>query len=255
MTFVLQKMIWFLIMPLSLALILVFIGLITIARRKRLGVALISFALLLLYFLSLSGTADVILGPLERRYPPFKTDMVGVAAVNAVVVPGGGSVALDWAGSNPVPNAETLSRLVLGVELAKKLGVPLVLCGGNGEPFSTSVNDADAMAQSAYYMGMPKEQVILENTSRNTLENSFAVRKLVKGDRIILATSAYYMRRAYAMFSRRGFTVIPAPTFFLAQTRKVSFNSFIPKAGGLNCSTVGIAEWVSMAWWHMRGEI
>jgi uncharacterized SAM-binding protein YcdF (DUF218 family) len=248
-------MIWFLIMPLSLTLILVVIGLVIIAWRRRTGIALISFALTLLYLLSLSHTADLILRPLERRYPPLKVDMVDASSVDAVVVPGGGSVDLDWAGSPPVPNAETLSRLVTGVELAKRLRVPLVLCGGNGEPFATTINDADAMATSAYAMGMPKEQVIIENMSRNTLENSFAVRKMVKGSRIILATSAYYMRRAYAMFSRRGFSVIPAPTFFLAQTRKVSFNSFITKASDLSRSTVGLAEWTSMVWWHIRGEI
>jgi uncharacterized SAM-binding protein YcdF (DUF218 family) len=255
MTFVLQKMMWFLIMPLPLAFIIVVIGLIVIARRRRLGMALISLALIMLYSLSLSHTADLILKPLERRYPLLKADRVAIASVDAVVVPGGGSVDLDWAGSIPVPNAETLSRLVTGVELAKRLRVPLILCGGNGEPFATKVNDAEAMAPSAYAMGMPKEQVIIESASRNTLENSFAVRKIVKGNRIILVTSAYYMRRACAMFGRRGFSVVPAPTFFLSQTRKVSFNSFIPKASDLYRSTVGLAEWASMAWWHMRGEI
>lgn len=239
-------------MPLSVALILVCIGLVTIKRRKRLGQALILFAVMLLYVLSLGHTADLILKPLEGRYPPLKNLKL---AVDAVVVPGGGSVDLEWIGSHPVPNAETLSRLVAGTELAKKLKVPLVLCGGNGEPFATKVNDADAMEQTAYAMGMPKEQVIIENVSRNTLENSHAVRKLVTGNRIVLATSAYYMRRAVALFTRRGFTVIPAPTFFLVQTRTFSFNSFIPKAGDLDRSTIGIAEWVSMLWWHIRGEI
>lgn len=252
MTFVLQKMIWFLIMPLSAALILVLVGLSLINGNKRFGRGLPLFAVLLLYVLSLGHTADFILKPLEGRYPPLKNEMI---AVDAIVVPGGGSVDLDWTNADPVPNEETLSRLVTGVVLAKRLRVPLVLCGGNGEPFATKVNDADAMAPSAYAMGMPREQVIIENVSRNTLENSYAVRKLVKGNRIVLATSAYYMRRAKALFARRGFTVIPAPTFFLAQTRKVSFNSFIPKATDLHHSTVGLAEWASMAWWHVRGEI
>lgn len=239
-------------MPLSVTLILVLISLVLINGNKRISRALIVFAVILLYVLSLGHTADFILKPLEGRYPLLKNAKI---TVDAVVVPGGGSVDLEWINAAPVPNEETLSRLVTGVELAKRLRVPLILCGGNGEPFATKVNDADVMAQSAYDMGMPKEQVIIENVSRNTLENSYAVRKLVKGDRIILATSAYYMRRAKALFTRRGFTVIPAPAFFLAQTRKVSFNSFIPKATDLYRSTVGLAEWASMAWWHVRGEI
>jgi uncharacterized SAM-binding protein YcdF (DUF218 family) len=252
MTFVLQKMIWFMIMPLSLALILLFAGLMLKNENKRLGRILTIFAVLLLYLLSLGHTADFILKPLEGRYAPLKNDKI---AVDAVVVPGGGSVDLGWINAAPVPNEETLARIVTGVELAKRLRVPLILCGGNGEPFATKINDADAMAPSAYAMGMPREQVIIENGSRNTLENSYAVRKLVHGNRIALATSAYYMRRAKAMFTRRGFTVIPAPTFFLAQTRYVSFNSFIPKATDLYRSSIGLAEWVNMAWWDIRGEL
>jgi len=252
MTFVLQKMIWFLFTPLSVTLILMFISLFLIDGNKRIGRVLTSLSVLLLYSLSLGLTADLILKPLEGRYPQLKNEKI---TADAVVVPGGGSVDLEWINATPVPNEETLSRLVTGVEWAKKLRVPLILSGGNGEPFTTKVNDADAMAPSAYAMGVPKEQVIIENVSRNTLENSYAVRKLVKGDRIVLATSAYYMRRAKALFTRRGFTVIPAPTFFLAQTRTVSFNSFIPKANDLYRSTVGLAEWVDMAWWYVRGEL
>jgi uncharacterized SAM-binding protein YcdF (DUF218 family) len=67
---------------------------------------------------------------------------------------------------------------------------------------------------------MTRSTVIVENRSRNTLENAREVRKILKGKRIILATSAYYMRRAVAMSRRQGFTVIPSPTFYLVQTRR-----------------------------------
>jgi len=106
--------------------------------------------------------------------------------------------------------------------MAKKGEIPLVLCGSNGEPFATSLNDADCMAEAAYAMGMARNRFIVENRSRNTLENAREVRKILKGKRVILATSAYYMRRAVAMFTRQGFTVIPAPTYYLVQTRKMA---------------------------------
>ena len=252
MAFVFQKIIWFLALPLPSLMFLILAGLLVSRRWKLFGKALILFGIAALYVLSLGSTADMILKPLERGFPPLKG---GRLAADAVVVPGGGSVDLDWMNAAPVPNAETLSRLVTGIEFAKKLRAPLVLCGGNGEPFSTKLNDADVMAAAAYAMGMPRDRVVVENVSRNTLENSHAVRKLVKGDRIILATSAYYMRRAQAMFRKRGFTVIPAPSFFLAQTPVPSPASFIPKAADLNRSTVGIAEWMSLAWWRVRGEL
>ena len=252
MLFILQKIIWSLILPLTLVLFLISAGLLILKKRINIGKGLVLSGLIVLYVLSLGHTADFILKPLEGKYPPLIAEKL---AVDAVVVPGGGSVDLAWINTRPVPNAETFSRVVLGVELARKFKVPLVLCGGNGEPFTTTVRDAEPMAAAAYAMGLPSKQALVENESRNTLENARAVRKLLKKDRIILATSAYYMRRAKAMFTRQGFTVIPAPTFFLAQNRVFSYASFIPKAGDLSRSTTGIAEWISLAWWSLRGEV
>lgn len=252
MTFVLQKILWFLVLPPSSLIIIILAGLFLLDRKRKLGRVLILSGLALLYLLSLGHVADILLKPLESAVSPLASSEL---AADAVVVPGGGSVDLDWLDAEPVPNSETYTRLVKGVELARRLGLPLVLTGGNGEPFSTKVNDAEIMAEAAVRLGIPAKQVIVENVSRNTLENSHAVRKLVKGNRIILVTSAYYMKRAAAMFSKRGFTVIPAPTYYLAQTGKFSIVSFIPGASHLLRSTVAIAEWLSLAWWGVRGEM
>jgi len=250
--FTIQKLAWFMAIPPASLILLMLLGVAISGKRRTLGGALILSGLLLLYLLSLGPVAGLLLKPLESASHPLQKPP---AAVDAVVVPGGGSVNLSWAGAHSYPNAETLTRLVKGVELAKKLRIPLVLTGGNGEPFATTLNDADVMAEAAYAMGMPRSQVIVENRSRNTLENSQAVRKLLKGNRIILATSAYYMKRAIAMFTKRGFTVIPAPTYFRYQTGKTGPASFIPSAGAFAASSQALAEWLSLAWWGLRGEM
>ncbi len=252
MFFVLQKMIWLLILPPASLLVLMAAGFIFMDRHRRTGKALIISGIVLLYLLSLSHVADFILMPLERVHPPLTNENI---SADAVVVPGGGSVDMDWLRADPTPNAETTARLVKGVALARKFRIPLIVTGGNGEPFSTELRDADVMAAAALHMGIPARQLIIENQSRNTLENSRAVRKLVKGNRIILATSAYYMRRAVAMFERQKFTVIPAPVYFLTQNRKCNLTALMPGAFNLMRSSTGIAEWISIAWWHLRGEI
>ncbi|HLO26730.1 MAG TPA: ElyC/SanA/YdcF family protein [Geobacteraceae bacterium] len=252
MLFTLQKIIWFLVMPPASLFLVLLVGVAVSWKRRMAGSLLILAGLVLFYLLSIAPVADVLLEPLERAAFPLQKIP---ATADAVVVPGGGSVDLAWCGASPVPNAETMTRLVKGVELAKRMNIPLVLAGGNGEPFATVLNDADVMADAAYAMGMSRNRMIVENRSRNTLENSHAVRRLVKGNRIILATSAYYMKRADAMFTRRGFTVIPAPTYHLVQTRKSGPASLIPRAGIFANSTVALAEWLSMAWWRIRGEM
>ena len=252
MWFAIQKIIWFLLLPPSSLLVLILAGQLLMEKRRQLGKALLLSGLALFYLLSLAHVADLIIKPLERDSPPLKGKRI---AADAVVVLGGGSVDRDWLGAAPVPNAETFSRLVTGVELANKLRVPLILSMGIGEPFATKVNDAETMARAAIAMGIPRKRVVIENQSRNTLENSFAVRKLLKGDRIVLVTSAYHMKRAAIMFTKRGFSVTPAPAYYLGQTRKWSPVFLIPGAGNFARSTVGIAEWISLAWWRLRGEL
>ena len=252
MLFTLQKIIWFLLMPPASLLLLICLGLLVSRRRKKTGRALVFAGLFLLYLLSLAPVANMLLRPLESATPPLQKLP---AAADAVVVPGGGSVDLSWLGAAPVPNSETWTRLVKGVEIARKMRLPLVLTGGNGEPFATTLNDADVMAEAVYALGFPRSQVIVENRSRNTLENSREVRKIVHGNRIVLATSAYYMKRAVAMFTRRGFTVIPAPTCHQVQTRKTGPVLLIPGAANLANSSRAFAEWLSLAWWGLRGEL
>jgi uncharacterized SAM-binding protein YcdF (DUF218 family) len=251
-TFVLQKIVWYLFLPPGSLLMMAAAGVIIISRRRRAGYCMIVSSLLLQYLLSLGPTADLILRPLENRYRPLTAEKI---SADAVVVPGGGSVDMAWLGAEPVPNAETGARLAKGVELAKRFKTKLILTGGNGEPFSMRLADADVMAPAALRMGISPRQLVIEPVSRNTLENSYAVRAIEKGDCIILVTSAYYMRRAVLMFERRGFKVIPAPVYFLTQSHALNASSLIPGAVNLMHSSVGIAEWIGMAWWRVRGEI
>ena len=252
MLFALQKIIWFVLLPPASLILLMLLGMGISGKRRRLGRLFIFSGVFLLYLLSLGPVADTLLKPLERTARPLK-GFPGPA--DAVVVPGGGSVDRSWIGAPPSPNSETYTRLVTGVQLAKNMNIPLILSGGNGEPFATTVNDADVMAKAAYAMGMAPDRVIIESRSRNTLENAREVRKLLKGNRIVLSTSAYYMKRAVAMFARQGFSVVPAPSYYLAQTRKKGFALLLPRADNLADSSKALAEWISLGWWKIRGEI
>jgi len=111
------------------------------------------------------------------------------------------------------------------------------------------------MAAAALGLGMPRSQIMVENLSRNTLENAHAVRRIITGNRIILVTSAYYMKRAVNLFRKRGFTVIPAPVYHLVQLRKTGLFTLVPSAEFLARSSTALAEWMSLGWWYIRGEL
>ena len=125
--------------------------------------------------------------------------------------------------------------LVLGSIKAAKYRVPvaveaykagrakkILLCGGKLREFPDGKRtEAQDMYQAALAMGVPSEDLILENSSQNTVENIlFALIALQRAlwlnrvSRVLLVTTAYHMRRSLAI-ARYLFpahiTVLPCP--------------------------------------------
>ncbi len=125
--------------------------------------------------------------------------------------------------------------IVLGSSKAAKYRVPaaveaynagragkLLLCGGVLREFSIGkCSEAEYMCKVALDLGIANENVILENSSQNTVENIlFALIELQrtlglnKVRRVLLVTTAYHMRRSLAIaryLFPEHITVIPCP--------------------------------------------
>ncbi len=98
----------------------------------------------------------------------------------------------------------------------------LLLCGGKLRDFPEGrCTEAEHMQRAALQAGVAPEDVILENSSQNTVENLlFALTELQKAfwlnrvHRVLLVTTAYHMRRSLAI-ARYLFpahiAVIPCP--------------------------------------------
>jgi uncharacterized SAM-binding protein YcdF (DUF218 family) len=111
------------------------------------------------------------------------------------------------------------------------------------------------MAAVAERMGVPRSLILLDRTSHNTLENAAAVRALISSRKILLVTSASHMKRAVAMFSKAGFTVIPAPCGYRARSRAHTPLNYIPRADHLETSSLALAEYISLTWYGLRGKL
>ena len=125
--------------------------------------------------------------------------------------------------------------IVLGSIKAAKYRVPvaveaykagraskLMLCGGKLRDFSDGhYSEAEHMRRAALALGVAEEDVVLENSSQNTVENIlFALVELQrtfwlnKVRRVLLVTTAYHMRRSLAIaryLLPKHITVIPCP--------------------------------------------
>lgn len=110
--------------------------------------------------------------------------------------------------------------IVLGSDKASKYRVPvavdaynagraskIMLCGGALRDFSVGkCSEAEHMCKTVLELGVAEENVILENSSQNTVENIlFALVELQrtfwlnKVRRVLLVTTTYHMRRSLAI--------------------------------------------------------
>ena len=79
------------------------------------------------------------------------------------------------------------------------LAPTLVFTGGVGEH---PPSEAQVAAGLAAEWGVPREAMVLEETSTSTEENASRARELLDADRILLVTDAYHTFRAKRVFGR-----------------------------------------------------
>jgi uncharacterized SAM-binding protein YcdF (DUF218 family) len=124
----------------------------------------------------------------------------------------------------------------------------IVVLGG-GE-----MTEADAMRLFLTDLGVPKEAIVIEGASINTIENIRYVRKLVKDGRVALVTSASHMPRALRLARTAGLNVEAFPTDWGAplETRG-TLDYWIPSLGALSVSSIALLEILANTF-DRRGE-
>lgn len=104
-----------------------------------------------------------------------------------------------------VSGGDTIGRTKKGIELYKQAYAPkLLLSGDAADPKSPS--NAKVMRNFAIDNGVPEEDIIIEENSKDTYQNATeSILKLIKvgpQQQIILVTSPYHSRRARLEFQR-----------------------------------------------------
>jgi uncharacterized SAM-binding protein YcdF (DUF218 family) len=111
-------------------------------------------------------------------------------------------------------NEASCARVEHGVHLFQQgLAPRLILSGGRWAAHRPSC--APRMKALALSLGMPPEQILVEDRSTSTAENAREVTRLLRADgtsAILLVTSPLHMRRAKLCFERQGVEVSCAPT-------------------------------------------
>jgi uncharacterized SAM-binding protein YcdF (DUF218 family) len=154
--------------------------------------------------------------PLESLYPPL-VDERGARPYDAIVVLTGASIPAGGLVPYPTIDEHMFRRLDEAWRLYKIHPKPIVVSGGHVNPFTPDQDENKIARDYLIRWGIPKEQVLGEDRSRDTFESAVEVGKLVKQKgwkRYLLVTSAAHMPRSMLAFSSQAPEPIAAPGDF-----------------------------------------
>jgi uncharacterized SAM-binding protein YcdF (DUF218 family) len=256
MFFVLSKIFGFFAIPSNVVVALGLLGAVAMFTRfARVGVQFVIASLFALAVLGLSPVGNALIIPLEQRFPVWDP---GRGAPDGLVILGG-AITPDVSGArNRVALNEAAERLTEAIELARKYPqVRIVFSGGIGSLFETGPNEAEVALRLFDKFGIPRERVISEDRSRNTVENAEFSKALAKpqaGERWLLVTSAYHMPRAIGVFRKAGFAVEAFPVDFRTRGTEDYLRAFSTVGDGLRRTDTAVREWVGMLIYWITGR-
>ena len=111
---------------------------------------------------------------------------------------------------------ENADRLISAIELYKLGKIEkIIISGGNGNLINDGMKEAEWSKSFLINMGVKHKDILLENSSRNTLENAKNTAMVLGNEiskRALLITSAHHMRRAKFCFKKNNFNIDDYPT-------------------------------------------
>ncbi|WP_456419013.1 YdcF family protein [Thermovibrio sp.] len=247
MIFLIKKVIGnFVVLPGLFILIAALLFFLLLKNRLR-AAKLLSFLLLfLIYLFSTEPGRNLLLKPLEGKYPYPELEKVNCSYV---VVLGGGVVSRSPSeGGLPAVRGATLERLYEAFKVWKVKRIPIVVSGGR---VTSAFSEASAMKRVLVNLGVPPSQVIEEDRSRTTFENALYTKKLIGSRPICLITSAYHMPRSVRMFEAFGFKVVPVPADYRVGDEGYDLFSFLPFPHYIQDSVAGYREWVGIIFFEV----
>src|SRR5438309_2841766 len=254
--FILSKTLGAALLPINLLVELVLVSLVLMVTRfAALGRKLRVTTLVLLALAAFSPLGNLLLYPLESRFPPWDPSR---GAPDGIIVLGG-SIDTDLSAAHRTPVvAHAADRLFAPAELARRYpNTRIVFTGGSANLVETDSREADYSAPILESLGISKERLILERDSRNTYENAIFTKQLVApkpGERWLLVTSAFHMPRSMGIFRKAGFDVEAYPVDWRMGGRDDLFSFTNVGTDGLGRSEVAVREWIGLVAYRLMGR-
>jgi len=249
---VIGKLIGQFVTPLGIVALLLFFGLISMARNPRAAWMPI-LALLIIAVLGNFFFASLLTRSLEWRYMP-PTDS-----------PRGDAIILLAEGILPqepprqqLEVSEAADRVFFTAKLYSEGVAPRIIVSGNAQAA------VDARTE-LIGLGVPENVITLQDKSKTDLEHVRFVVEILKAASLskpILVTSALNMDKAVYLFTKSGISVVPAPADYQVTSsaweriRKPApfdvLSNLMPTANNFVLSSAAITEYASLVYYRLR---
>jgi uncharacterized SAM-binding protein YcdF (DUF218 family) len=256
MFFVLSKVLGFFAAPSNLVIALGLVGLALLPTRfARFGWWLAAGSLIAMAMLGLSPIGNALIIPLEQRFPVWDASR---GAPDGIVVLGGAIAPDVSAARNDPALNEAAERMTAAVELARRYpDARILFSGGSGALIYDEGNEAEFALRLLESLGLPRARILLEDRSRNTVENAVFSKALAQpkpGERWLLVTSGYHMPRSVGIFRKAGFPVEPYPVDWRTRGTADVWRPFPTMGEGLRRSDIAMREWIGLAAYWITGQ-
>ncbi len=231
--FILKKLLSSVLMPMSIGFILGVIGFMFLYRKSyKKAKIFLTISFIWIAIMSNNGFSKIMINPLKYHHSYLK---IIPKDVNHILLLGGDIRNRGWEVLrlyHKIPNAKIITS---GYE--------------GGYTIPEAVVNANILIQS----GVPKKDIIIHSTPKDTKEEAIVMKKLLGQKSFILVTSAHHMPRAIALFKKEGLNPIASPTKILTK-QEINLLS-IPRGSSLMQTEIAWHEYLGLLWSKLRGQI
>lgn len=255
MFFILSKTIDFLAMPVTVIAILFLSGLIIRNPRRKKQLLWTAFGCFVFF------SNDFISNEVMRAWEidPTPYDQVRPHALGIVLT---GTTIPLLKPNDRVYFSRGADRVTHTVELYKRgLISKILVSGGSGLLLGEDEPEANKYRRVMVMMGVPTEDIMLENDTRNTYESAVQVRPMLdslhyRASDCLLITSAFHLRRSAACYRKAGLDIEMFSVDFYAHPRVFNPGVFlVPKVEALVIWHKLVKEWLGLAAYKVAGYI
>ncbi|WP_428329149.1 YdcF family protein [Mucilaginibacter sp.] len=247
MFFIFSKVLLIFILPFTWIVAFFIAGLVIKNTRLKHRCLIISAILLLIF------SNPFILNVFARNWDIYPVPLKASQYSCAIVL---GGFAGEDANGKGFFNTSA-DRFIQGLKLLQTGKVShLLISGGNGTFYPDNFAESDWVYGQLRAMHIPDSCIVVENKSRNTLENAAFSKVILEKKHLagpyLLVTSGFHMRRSLGIFKRAQMDVTPYPCNYFAGNGKFAITQFIPDAAPLELWNMYTKEIVGEIVNHLR---